>query len=243
MYNCFKVGIVNGISKMALYELLVRQQYYAQEIINRFHYQSDSDAGFTLPANAMATAFGANSLDTGEFDAETVMGKIQAVVNAGLSFLEVQVKNLYSATDFFTVAYNPAPVGLFTGGGDNASPALAYGFVSNRTTLAVRAGHKRFAGVAEGAMSPGGVVPTGFSQAVTLADALGEVLSYVDGLATRHYAPVVLAFQKYTTPSGKFAYKPYDTEAEQIDHMAVGITYQVMTDVRTQRSRQYGRGR
>lgn len=226
---------------MAIYEVLIRQSYFAQECINRMHYVNTTPLGAPTAAS-LAEAFGANSLSSGYFDADSVMGKIQAMQTDAASFLEVQVRNLYSATDFFTVAYNPPPFGT-DANGDGMSPAVAYGFVSNRVTLAVRRGHKRFVGVAEGNVAAGGLIAGAFYATLTdVADALSASLNQVDGVTTSVAVPAVLAYQSYVTPSGKTAYKPYDDEATQLAHAAVGVTYTFMPAVRTQRSRQYGRG-
>jgi hypothetical protein len=239
-YNLF--GLINRSYTMAsIYEVLIRQNYFDQECLNRIHYVSDE--ALPVPtAFALAEAIGANSLASAEFDTDSLMGKLQALQNDALIYLEVQVKNLYSATDFFTVAYNPPPNADATGT-QGMSPAVSYGVVSNRVTLAVRRGHKRFAGVSEGAVDAGGVLNSGGLTAVTaVADKLSEDAVATIGMATYTYHPAVLAFNKYTTESGKTAYKPYDDADTQLAHAAIGVTYSVMTTVRTQRSRQYGRG-
>lgn len=227
---------------MAIYELLIRQSYYDQEVLNRFHFTKTS----ALPvddASRLAQAVGATGLLAGDFPTDSFMRAIQDLVRPELSFLEVQAKNLYSETDFFTVAYNPPPVGK-AAGSDSESPVLAMGFSSNRTTLAVRRGQKRFAGMDADYFDAGGhISAAGIAAATVVAAALSANQEVTDGLATWTYVPTVLAFQLYHPAPGKNAYKPYDDEATQLEHAAVGVTYSYKETVRTQRSRQYGRGR
>lgn len=225
----------------AIYEVLVRQSYFDQEVLNRFHYISD-DVVPVPTASVLAESIGANSLSGGNFTDTTLMGKLQDMQNALLSYLEVQVLNLYSDTDFFTVAYNPAPVGVGTGG-DAMSPAAAYGAVSNRVTRSIRRGHKRFAGLVEEAVGAGGVLTSGGLTALSNLCAVMTANSVVTiGLDTWTFQPAVLAFQEYTTPRGHKAYKPWPTLGEQLDHAAKGVSWSPMATMRTQRSRQYGRG-
>jgi len=225
----------------AIFEVLIRQSYYNQEVLNRFHYVSNDVVPIPTAA-VLAQSIGANSLTAGAFDAASLMGKLQALQTVGLSYLEVQVRNLYSNTDFFTVAYNPAPVGVVATS-QQMSPAVAFGVVSNRVTLAIRRGHKRFCGVDEAAVDAGGVISSGGLTAlgnvctVMTADSVVTI-----GLDTYTYHPAVLHFQEYTTPRGNKAYKPWPTLAEQLDHAAVSVTWSPMSTIRTQRSRQYGRG-
>jgi hypothetical protein len=56
------------------------------------------------------------------------------------------------------------------------------------------------------------------------------------------FTPYVFGTVKYTTPSGKDAYKYYPTEVEQLDHIAKINQFNLKPQVRTQVSRQYGRG-
>jgi hypothetical protein len=71
-------------------------------------------------------------------------------------------------------------------------------------------------------------------------------LSQVIAGVTVAFKPVILGKLRYQTNEGetpaKYAYKLYPTEAEQLEHVAdVGVWFPY-TQVRTQGSRQYGRG-
>jgi len=224
---------------MALYEVTLRGFYRSQQVINRFHYHNPVVGGATPNALGLLTLLG--FIPIGEppaLPADTLFDSILALVNGGVGFSEVEARNMYSATDFYLAAYDPEIPG--TVAGVETSPVLAFGLRSNRTTLAVGRGFKRFTGVTEEDMLAGGDLA---SAAVARVTAVADQMSAVVGeFPQGDYSPCVLAFHKYVAPSGRDAYRPWDTEAEQEEHMAVGVVWAGYPRVRTQTSRQYGRG-
>jgi hypothetical protein len=76
-----------------------------------------------------------------------------------------------------------------------------------------------------------------------LASVMGDTLTYDDEGNTLTYTPCVVQKEKYTTPSGKDAYRYYATESAQAPHLAVGVAWEVYDTERSQVSRQYGHGR
>lgn len=225
-----------------LYEVTLRQSYYNQLCINRFHYNSGGTPAAVSGSFALAFAFGA--VQTGEpplFPSGSLLQLIRGIQAISLSYQEVEVRALYDVLDFYT---RPFP-GVYPGlsGGEAAAPFLATGFKSNRVRTDVGRGFKRFAGITESAMVPGGLIDAGVLASLTpLANKLGAVLEYVDEGNTITFAPVVLSYEDYVTPAGRRAYRPYATLAAQLDHTAQGVVYQAMPAVRSQVSRQYGRG-
>jgi len=217
-----------------IYQVTLRSSYFDRLPINVFHYLINS-VGYTPSALALLTAMG--FIPTGsplDFPSGTLAAAIQALASNSLQFLEVECRELYSETDFYIAAYASEILG--TQEGQPASPALALGFKSNRTTLAVKRGFKRFSGTTEDMTNDGGVINTSFnSQLVTLATKLGEQLS--DGIGL--YQPAVLSYTDYTNPEGKTYKVPYPTADEQAEHAAVGISYVAYDTIRTQTSRQY----
>lgn len=224
-----------------LYEVLVRQLYFAQEVINRFHFLLTGTPASVAGSFALASAFG--TIDTaGVFPAGSPFRLMASVQNASLQYLEVQVAAMYSDTDFYTRPFPVETHGVLTG--EAASPVLASGIQSNRITTAVRRGNKRFAGMTEEVMGAGGILTTPMlEQLQLLCDALNEPLVYTDEGTPLTFTSCVLSFERYVTPEGNPAYKQYETLSEQLEHAAVGVLWTPKTQVRTQTSRQYGRGR
>jgi len=228
---------------MAILELLVTQRYYNQTSLNRYHYVQSGTPAAVTPSFALASASGflASLLTAGVFPSGTLAKYNQANVSNQVQFLAAYVRNLYSATDFYESPFPTPPVGELSG--EAMSPTQALGFYSNRVRTDVRRGFKRFVGVTEAFAVGGGVIEaTPLAALAAWADVLSETLTYDDEGNTLTFVPCVLGLEEYTTSSGKRAYRPYATEISQLVHTAQGIAYSPYTTVRTQNSRQYGRG-
>lgn len=228
---------------MAILEAVLSQTYQNQQIINRWYYvSSGTPVGVSLSL-ALCSAMGlvAPTPPSVTFPDLTIGVALQALQHTDVTFVSTAVRDLYSDSDFYESAY---PSGIFgTAGGTAASPALAYGFFTDRVRQSVRRGAKRIVGVSEDAMGAGGVLVSPFIvPADTLATRMGETLAYTAGGNSLTFVPAVLSFESYTTPSGRVAYRPYATEAEQLARTAQGVKWSFKPNVRTQVSRQYGRG-
>jgi len=226
---------------MPLMEILLRGSLAGQETVNRWNYLASGTPAAVSFSFAMTDAFG--FIDSaGVYPVDSVFRQIKDVVNAQGTFLEAQVRDVYNPTDFYTRPFDPPLAG--GGTGECMPPFVAMGFYTNRVTLSVRRGTKRLAGVNESAVGNNGVfTPGGLSGLTEIASRMSEILSYDDEGNTLTFTPVVVQKEKYTTPSGKSAYRYYLTESAQLAHLAQGITWSAYGEVRGQASRQYGRGR
>lgn len=235
---------------MAIMEVVLEQSYAGQQCINRWNYiASGSPASVTL-SFALASALGAI------YDALAVppaypptglMRIIAAIQNNGVLFENITVKNLYSVTDFYSTPFvNPLTGG---NGGDGESPMVAFGYYTNRVRTDVRRATKRFVGVAKEDIADEGAIAAPHAAAMTaLANAMSANLTYIDEGNTLTFTPAVCGKEKYTVPDSpaedpRYAYRYYATEAAQLQKTAQGIIWDWYQHVRSQTSRQYGRGR
>lgn len=228
---------------MPLMEMVVAQDFQGQQVINRYHYFTASTSASVSLSFSLIAALGYLSEDilTGDFPAGTLAAAIQDIQHTSLSYVSSVARDLYSVTDFYENPYISGVTGDQPG--TAASPVLAYGFQSSRSRLDVRRGSKRYAGVLEEAMETGGQIVSGYLiEMDQIAALLSAPAIYDDEGNTITFVPVVLSYEPYTTPSGKTAYRPYATEALQLEHTAQSIVYAAQPRVRTQVSRQYGRG-
>lgn len=227
---------------MGLYELVLRSNFFAQNCINRWNYVSAGTPGTSHPSFGLAVSFGA--VDTaGLFPGGTVLGNLQAILSAAVHFTSIQVKNIYDPTDFYEVFFPDDPVGGQAG--DAGSPFQAYGFVSNQVSLAIAKGHKRFVGVTEGIVASGGAIrPESLGGFTSQATLMSAILAYGADGAALTFSPAIASKEKYESNPVKhlFSYRYYATEAAQLAHTAFPVTWGVMIDIRSQVSRQYGRG-
>lgn len=223
---------------MPIYEVTLTSQFVNQSCINRWNYVSGGIPAAVQGSFGLAFAFGLAPVTT----AASVFRSIRALTAAAVTFTGFIVKNLYDPEDFYSTPFGSVVVGDV--GGETLGPFNAYGFRTNQVTTAISRGTKRFVGVAEAAQN-GGVVAsaTVTAQLQPLATIMGDALIYDDEGNTVTYSPAILGREEYVTPSGKTAYRKYDTEAEQLEHIAIGIAWEPYNTVRSQNSRQYGRGR
>jgi len=225
---------------MALYEVTLRQSYYDQLCVNTFSYYVPPSIGVTPSALELLTLLG--FIPSGSplaFPNDTLADAIWTFQSSAVLFLSAEARELYSLTDFYEAAYSPAIDGNLDTG-DDMSPFVAYGFYSARVRTDIRRGFKRFVGVTEGVIDNGGVIGSGLVANLTdCADKMSEVL----GGATATYEPCVISREKVVDPdTGKVTYQLYADEAEQEEHVASPLEWTYYTTVRSQTSRQYGRG-
>jgi len=228
---------------MALYEITLEQQYFGQQIINRWNYQSGAaPEGVSGAFKAVVGMGAAPDTDIEPFGPDTILGKLKDAQSTSVQFVQMIAKNLYSVTDFFTYAFPPNTTGN-NAGSDPLSPTQAFGFTSDRTRSDIRRAQKRFVGLSESQVVAGGVIESATAAALQeLGDTMADINAVPAGVGAMLFTPYVFGREEYTTPSGKSAYKYYATEAEQLEHIALITAWTLKTQTRTQTSRQYGRG-
>lgn len=225
-----------------LYEVTLVGTMFEQQVVNRWTFQQGGTPAAVSGSFALASAFGAiPSVAPVVWPANTIFDDLRKITSRSVQYDELVVKNLYSVTDFYTVPFNSV-VGLVAE--DATSPTLAWGFRTNRTRLDINRGQKRFPGVMEGAMLPGGIVtPEHLAAMEILAERMGEVLEYTDEGNTLTYTPVIIGKQKIVDPeTGKVSYQLYSTYAAQAEHLMGSLVWTPLDTVRTQTSRQYKSG-
>jgi hypothetical protein len=228
---------------MAVMELVVNQKYFNQLVVNRFHYlASGTPAAVTLSFGLLhASGFLSSRLAAGIFPDTTLAGQVQNIQSNALTFVSAYARDLYSVTDFYEGPFPTGPAGTRTG--DALSPTSAFGFFGSRVRTDIRRGQKRFAGVTEAQVDSGGVITSTMNAAmVNVADKIGATITYDDEGNTLTYVPCVMGLLEYETESGRKAYHKYPDPADQLEHLAVGGAWSHYPQVRTQVSRQYGRG-
>jgi hypothetical protein len=227
---------------MALYEIVLQEQVNASVVINRWNYLSSGTPTGVTGSFALLVAFGAvPEGDPLDFPSGTVMAAIKAVQAADTIFVGLNSINVYEDDDFITTAF---PTGIFGGvAGASSAQFVAGGLRTNRITRAVRRGFKRIAGVPAAAVGEiGGISGTYLTNLNALASVMSETLEYTEGGNALSFVPCVVSKQPYETPAGNTAYRYYASLETQLDHVASGVTWETYSNVRSQGSRQLGRG-
>lgn len=248
------IACVNGNGKdlcnMPVMELTLQTAYAGQLCINRWNYIASGTPASVSLSFALISAIGAIFDTTAlppAYPPGTLLRRITNQLSVGLTLEQVTALNVYSATDFYQTPF----VQPYTGAqvGEGQSPAVAFGFRTNLVRRDVARGTKRFPGVPETLVaSLGNLTVDGQGAVADIADAMTDVLTYDDEGNTLTFTPAVCGKEEYdpnpTSPAANHrAYRYYATEAAQLAHTAVGVLWEGYDTVRTQVSRQYGRGR
>jgi len=224
---------------MALLELVMRSTIHGQQQINRWNYvSSGTPAAVSLSFALQFAFFGGSGAAP---PATSVVGEMLDILTNDWQLREIEVRDVYSVSDFFTRPFLTAVVGEQTT--QSLSPIVTYGFRTNRVRSDIGRGTKRLSGVTAAGLDEGGVIGSSFMPQVQgVATAMSQTLTYDDEGNTLTFVPTVVQKEEYTTESGRKAYRYYATLAEQLEHVAQGVLWEAYPQVRSQVSRQYGRG-
>lgn len=230
---------------MPIMELVLEQTFANQQIINRWNYLASGTPASVSFSFGLVSAFGAIE-SAGVYPVGGVLNLLLACQTTTVVSVQIGVRDVYSNTDFYELPFLVPANGQAAG--EALSPTSAMGFRTNRTRTDIRRGTKRFVGVSENVNGAAGVLAGAFvdGNMTNLANAMSDTLEYDDEGNTLTFQPIICGREKYSpsgNPAGPFAYKYYDTEAEQLDHIMTSIIWSPYPEVRTQTSRQYGRGR
>lgn len=224
---------------MALYELKVFQEYFGQKCVTVFNYVGTGVPASVTGSYALVAALGFIPADPPPGD--NFFTAWQDRVSDGVIFREVICKNIYDDDDFYVTPFPANTIGVITG--TASSPMTAFGFQTTRVKQSIRRGNKRFVGVTEEHLVAGGIIdPANVANFTFWADRLSETQPYDDAGNALSFSPAIVSKEKYVTPSGKTAYKYYSTEVQQLARIAQGMSYFYIEAIRSQTSRQYGRG-
>lgn len=223
---------------MAVYEVTLAQTFAGVVTINRWNYVSAGTPTIATGSFLLAGAFGWTSTTT--LGSGTVLGQLQQTQANAVLFNNLVVKNLYSVSDFYEVPFAPNTRGVLNK--EALPPFAGYGFRTNRVRSDVSRGTKRFVGAIEDRQEAGYINTTGLTELGVLAALMSDTLTVADGSTSITFTPAVCGKEKYLTEKGTTAYRYYLTEAEQLAHTAENVIWQEYNTIRSQTSRQFGRG-
>jgi len=245
-----KSKLERGAIVAVLLEVVLDQTYQNQQIINRWNYLGNGVPSSVSMSFALTSALGAIFDEVAVppgYPPTGLMAIIAGIQHTGVTFNSLTIKDVYSPTDFYSTLFVPNLVGL-NSNGNGLSPIDAYGFFTNRIRSDIRRATKRIVGVTEGVVANGGMIEAAFTDEMQgVADAMSATLEYDDSGNTLTFIPCVVKREKYDTsiaPDGgqRTAYR-YRSEATQFDFIAEGVVWDYYSSVRSQTSRQYGKGR
>lgn len=228
---------------MPQYEVTLEQQFAGQQIVNRWNYISTEIPSGQLGALLALVGMGFMPLGAIEpFGPETLAGQLQARQAVAVHWVQAVGKNIHDPTDYYAYAF-PANTTSSNGGSEATSPVIAVGYATNRSRADIRRGQKRFAGVTEGDTGDVGFLNSG---ALTAWQAIGDTMADVNlvpiGEGSVTFTPYVFGRKKTVDTEGKISYPYWPTDAEQLAHAMLITQWTLKPQIRTQGTRQYGRG-
>lgn len=227
---------------MALFEVVLQSTLFGQECINRWNYLGSGTPAAVSLSFGLAAGMGfiADPTD-GTFPADGIFTAIRNITSGSVLFSQVIVQNIYDPTDFYTTAM---PTGTDGNIDTQAAPSfIASGFRTNLVNRDIARGTKRFAGVPTNALGVNNALSTDQINVMnTLKTKMNGSVTYDDEGNTLTYLGAIVSKEKYTTPSGKSAYRYYSSLTVQLSHIAQGFAWEVYTTARSQTSRQIGKG-
>jgi hypothetical protein len=234
----------------ALLEVTIQSTYFNQVCMNVFNYLWNG-VGDPPPSlsTALIAAMGWTAWTTEDgYPTEGFAYYWQAVSNSAVTFNMVTCRNIYSTTDFYEWLFNlGGSSNSGSGTGEALSPAMAYGFKSSKARTDIKRGARRMVGASEQFVGAGGAVTAGGlaildEMAMRFSEAFdaGDGNSFIPCIVQKKKVPVL---DSEGNPTGRYKYIYYPESENPFDHVASPVTWQPVTTVRTQGSRQYGRGR
>lgn len=230
---------------MTLYEIVLDSSFANQSCINRWNYVGSGSSGSISGSQALMGAMGFLPLgDPPVYPQDTVFDKIRLLVTTSVAFTQIIAKNIYDPTDFWTASFEPD-----THGSRNITaqaPFAAFGLRTNRTRSDIARGTKRFVGVPTTSTNGAGILTIDDLALVDdLASAMTANLTWDANDANITFSPAIVQKEKYAVPNSnpvRHAYRYYSTLSEQMQHVMQGFAWEPYTQVRSQTSRQYGKG-
>jgi len=228
---------------MPQYEITLEQSAYGNQVINRWNAIADA-----IPSGQLGAMLALGSMgfvDVGvipAFDPASFAGLLQARQHAGVNWVQAVGKNIHDPTDYFAYAF---PAGTHSSGlaGQGNSPVVAVGYATDRTRADVRRGQKRFVGIMESDVDDGGYLNTGALAAwQAIGDNMATPVTVTIGGSSVVFTPYVFGRKKTVDSDGKITYPYWPTDAEQLAHSMRINQWTLKNTVRTQTTRQYGRG-
>lgn len=225
---------------MPIYEVTLTSEFQGQQCINRWNYVSAGVPAVVTGSFGLISAMMGGSVQPAEPASGSLMTGIMLLVTNGVKFLGLTAKNIYDVEDFYERPFVPALWGQIEG--DGMPPFVAYGLRTNRVRQDIARATKRFVGASETLQNNGTLIGAAVTNLQMVATRMSEALVYDDEGNTITYMPAVVKKEAYTTPSGGRAYRYMADEAAQLANTALGVVWQPYGTLRSQTSRQFGRG-
>lgn len=219
----------------------------SQLYMNKFNWYNSGDTSLFPNDMALraAVTLGYVVADPTAPEANSFLEKLRDLFALGFGLRQLYFRDVYNINDFFVTP--------LTGTGWEGALTLvtigpsfeAVGATSSRTRSDIKAGHKSLPSVPETSKAgyDGLIAPGEVEIYQDVMDSLDDGLDIGVGVGFEFFGNAIVSKQKYTTPSGKDAYRYYADPEVQFTHIASPVTWTVQNYLTTRVSRKRGRGR
>lgn len=227
-----------------LYRAVLGASWQEQQTITTFSYEASTDivaGGASILANALgATDINGDLLST--FTPGTPLGTLQQAQREQMTYSSLYIYALYNDADFAEYVFESGTTGARPVTTSPLPPFVAASLRSNRTTRAIRRSFKRLAGFGEEDTGGAGAWIQDVIDALEdFADVLETSISGTALAGNATFQHVTISPERVETEDG-IRYRKYQTEAEQLQHVAPNTRWAVDEFPTSQNSRKRGRG-
>lgn len=230
---------------MKIMEFVLRAEGPTGMIMNEFNLVNTSLSEVTNASLNIIESLGYAPGTPATPVANSVFDRWLELTYPNVEIREFYCRDIYNVNDFAQVTVSGVGWQGSRATG-NAEPAfMAAKLKSTRTRQDIKAGYKALPPMLDVDVvnSTGAIAASYITLMTTLCTALGNGTSPFVGVTQAYFAWAIVGKQKYTTPSGKTAYRYYPTMAEQAENMAYPVSWAPVERATTQDSRKFGKGR
>lgn len=231
-----------------LLELTLQTRFAGQIFLNRFNYVWDevSPSPDNL-AQKLIDATGVNTYAGGEYEGNTLIWAIKAMLHQLCTFEIMTARDVDNVFDIAEFLFPTGDAGQGSNIGDAAPPFVALGFRTSKTRGDIKRGAKRFSGLGENVFGTSGTISSAY---LSLGNQVAVELSRIlpDG-GTGQFKPAVVHKKKVEVlnddggPTGRFKYVYWGDDDLNVQNSMFPVVFDLVTSIRSQTSRQFGRGR
>jgi hypothetical protein len=212
--------------------------------INEFNLLNNSLSEATNASLNIIESLGYNSGAPTAPVASSVLDTYRGISNTGVAITQLYCRDVYNVNDFAQVTVS----GSGWDGNRAGTPAPSFQATkikSTRTRQDIKSGFKALPpGLLADVTTATGTLSSAYITLMqTLCTRLSNGTSPFVGPIQAFFGWAIVGKEKYTTPSGRTAYRYYQDPVVQAEHIATPVTWAPVERATTQTTRKLGRGR
>lgn len=212
--------------------------------LNKFNVYNNSLSGTTIASLPILETLGYDPSAPTAVKVGSILEAFQLMTPATFEWTQFYARDIYNVNDFAQI--NVSGAGWQ---GKRSGTAEYSAFVaklkSTRTRQDIKAGFKALPPILtnDTGMGTGALTSTVINMMTTICTRMDDGLDVYIGVGFNFFGWTIAQKEKYTTDSGKTAYRYYTTLEAQAERLATPVKWVPIERVSTQNSRKFGKGR